>query len=322
VTVPTALGPVGADALGVTLMHEHVFLRDLDVELNTSQAGPGRWDEERELANAVAKLTELKAHGVDTIVDLSVIGHGRDAALLRRVAERSPVTIVLATGVYTYDEMPFGLRFRGPRTHDGEDPLVTIFVHDLTEGIADTGIRAAIIKAVTDHAGVTPGVERCLRAAARAHLQTGAPITTHTDPHTQRGLDQQRVFAEEGVDLGRVVIGHSGDTNDLDYLQRLLDAGSYLGMDRFGITAPLDTAQRVELVATLCEKGYAERMVLSHDTMCYVDWFGEWIYAAQPDWHYLHIPDAVLPALRERGVTDHQIEQMLVTNPRLILEQK
>src|SRR5207245_10838055 len=107
----------------------------------------------------------------------------------------------------------------------------------------------------TDAPGCTPVVGRVLRAAAKAHRLTGVPISTHTHAATRRGLEQQRIFAEEGVDLSRVVIGHSGDTTDLSYLEELIGNGSYIGMDRFGIDTILSFEDRVNTVAAMCSSG-------------------------------------------------------------------
>jgi phosphotriesterase-related protein len=138
---------------------------------------------------------------------------------------------------------------------------------------------------------------------------------------TRRGLDQQRIFLEEGVDLSRVIVGHSGDSTDLEYLEELIAAGSYLGMDRFGIDSILSFDQRVDVVVQLCRRGHAGRLVLSHDYSSFIDWFPEQDVAARfPNWGYLHIQQDVLPALRRRGVTDEQIRTMLVDNPRRIFE--
>jgi phosphotriesterase-related protein len=201
--------------------------------------------------------------------------------------------------------------------------MVNLFVRDLTEGIAGTGIKAAVIKCATDRPGITPGVERVLRACAQAHLATGAPITTHTHAASKRGLEQQRIFAEEGVDLGCVVIGHCGDTDDLGYLEEVIANGSILGMDRFGIDGYLPTPERVKVVAELCRRGYADRMVLSHDASCYLDWIpGEVPPSTMPNWNYLHISRDVVPALREAGVTDGMIDTMLIDTPRLYFERR
>ncbi|MHB8465689.1 MAG: phosphotriesterase family protein [Acidimicrobiales bacterium] len=315
--VQTARGAVEADRLGATLMHEHVFVLSTEIQANYEVG----WDEEARVAQAIERLNELKAAGIDTIVDLTVIGLGRCLPRIARIAEATDINIVVATGLYTYNELPHWFHFRGPGTPmDGAEPMVEMFVNDITEGIAGTNVRAGILKCATDRPGLTPGVERVLRAVAQAHKATGAPISTHTDARLRRGLEQQRVFAEEGVDLSQVVIGHSGDTEDLEYLEALMDAGSYIGMDRFGVDVYLPFEARVRTVAELCRRGRADQIVLSHDAACHMDWFDDGMLAASsPRWNYLHISNDVLPALREQGVSDDQIEQMLVVNPRRIL---
>jgi phosphotriesterase-related protein len=195
--------------------------------------------------------------------------------------------------------------------------MTALFVRDITTGIADSGVKAAFLKCAVDEPGLKPGVERVLRAVCRAHTETGAPITVHTHPHSGSGREVVRVLKEEGTDLTKVVLGHSGDSTDLDYLTELADSGCILGMDRFGINLITPFEERVSTVAALCERGYADRMVLSHDAACYIDWFPpRSVERFAPAWHYQHILDDVLPALRERGVTDDQIDTMLVANPR------
>jgi phosphotriesterase-related protein len=302
-------------------MHEHIFVLSPEMMANYPQA----WgDEEQRVADAVVRLNELKARGVDTIVDLTVIGLGRYLPRVARVAAQTELNIVVATGVYTYNDVPMYFHFTGPGTAlDGPEPMTELFVRDIEEGVAGTGIKAAILKCATDEPGVTPGVERVLRAVAAAHRATGVPISTHTHAATRRGLEQQRIFEQEGVDLTRVVIGHSGDTTDIGYLEELIAGGSYLGMDRFGADVYLPFEERVDTVAAMCERGHADKMVLSHDASCFIDWLPEDVVAvALPNWHYLHIHNDVLPALRARGVTDEQIDTMLIHNPRTIFEAK
>ncbi|MBP2454894.1 phosphotriesterase family protein [Mycolicibacterium lutetiense] len=318
-TVNTARGAIDTADLGTTLMHEHVFI--MSTELN--QNYPESWgDDASREADAITRLTELKAGGVDTIVDLTVIGLGRYIPRIARIAEATDLNIVVATGFYTYNDLPLTFHFSGPAVGLPE-PMTEMFVRDIEDGIADTGIKAAILKCATDEPGVTPGVERVLRAVAQAHRQTGVPISTHTHAESRRGLEQQRVFAEEEVDLSRVVIGHCGDTTDIDYLEELIANGSYIGMDRFGVDVFLPFEDRVATVATMCERGHAEKMVLSHDTWCYFDALPDELTAtALPNSHYLHIHNDVLPALRGRGVTEEQITTMLVDNPRRIFDRQ
>ena len=311
--IETLRGPVDTGDLGFTLMHEHVFVLSEGV----TETFPSLWDEEQQFASAREKLRELAGVGVQTIVDLTVLGLGRNLPRLQRVLGDLPLHVIVATGLYTYDELPRYFRSRDA------GHMAELFVRDISEGIQGTGVKAAILKCATDEPGVTQGVEKVLRAVARAHRRTGVPISTHTHPATRRGLEQQRIFDEEGVDLGRVVIGHSGDTEDTGYLEELLKRGSYIGMDRFGIDVYLTTEKRVATIAKLCELGYADRMVLSHDASCYIDWYPqEALRAAVPNWHYAHISRDVVPALRAAGVTDEQVRLMTVDNPQRIFERQ
>ncbi len=314
--VQTVLGPVDGRALGATLMHEHLFIMSPEID-----PGPGQWDEQAEQDQAVARLQELKAAGIDTLVDLTVIGLGRFLPRVQAVARRVPeLNVVVATGVYTYNEVPLTFHFQGPGTLlGGPEPMVELFVRDIEVGIGTTGVRAALLKCATDRPGMTPGVERVLRAVAQAHRRTGVPITTHTPtPPEPWGLEQQRVLADEGVDLSRVVIGHSGSTRNLDYLLALADRGSTLGFDHFGIEV-LSLAERLDLIAELCRRGHAERIVVSHDAMCYVDWFPRSLPESMPNWRWTHVPQDVVPAMREHGIDEAHVQAMLVDNPRRIL---
>ena len=319
--VNTAQGPVNTTDIGVTLMHEHVFIMTTEIAMNYPEA----WgDEDKRVADAIDRLNELKSRGVDTIVDLTVIGLGRYIPRIARVAAATDLNIVVATGLYTYNDIPFRFHYEGPGGMlDGPEIMTDMFVRDIEEGIADTGVKAGILKCATDEPGITPGVERVLRAVAQAHKRTGVPISTHTHAGLRRGLEQQRIFEEEGVDLSRVIIGHSGDSTDVGYLEELISAGSYLGMDRFGIDVILPFEERVNIVAQMCERGHADRMVLSHDANCYFDALPEQLVPQMaPNWNYLHIHNDVIPALKERGVTDEQLHTMLVDNPRRIFERQ
>ena len=318
-TIETATGPIDSASLGRVLMHEHVFIISPEMQHNV----PEDWgDEEARLGDAATRLQELKSAGIDAILDPTALGLGRYIPRIGVLAARIDLKILVATGLYTFNELPHYWGRRTPGSGpNGSDPMVNLFVRDIVEGIAGTGIKAAVIKCATDRPGITPGVERVLRACAQAHRATGTPITTHTNAAERRGLEQQEIFRSEGVDLGRVVIGHCGDSDDLGYLEEHIANGSILGMDRFGIDGYLPTAQRVAVVAEMCKRGYADRMVLSHDASCYLDWIpGEIPPSTMPHWHYLHISRDVLPALREAGVTEAQIDTMLVDTPRRFLE--
>lgn len=311
--VPTVTGSIDSADLGRVLAHEHIFVVGEEYRQNYQSD----WDEDAKVVDAVTQLSELKGLGIDTILDPTVIGLGRYLPRVQRVAEQIDLNVVVATGVYTYNEIPFQFHYTGPGLlFDVPEPLTELFVKDLTEGIADTGVRAGFLKCAIEEQGLTPGVERVMRAVAQAHVQTGAPITVHTNPHTQSGLVTQQVLAEEGADLTKVVIGHSGDSTDVDYLCKVADAGSLLGMDRFGLDVLLPFEDRIATVLELLRRGYAERMVLAHDASCFIDWFDqEAKRQVVPRWNYRHISQDVLPALLEGGASEADIDTMLVANP-------
>ncbi len=309
-TVPTVRRPLDTSQLGFTLMHEHVFNRSPGV----FEAWPHLWDRKAEIERAVGIFRELKANGVDTIVDLTTVDLGRDVEMVREVGMQVDLNIVMCTGVWRFPPRFFERR--------NPDPIADLFVKDIEGGIAPTDIRAGIIKLATEPT-VDALNETMLRAGARAHRRMGVPISTHTDVKTRSGLAQQDVFESEGVDLSRVVIGHSGDSDDLEYLTSIAKRGSYLGMDRFGLDFFLPTEKRVEAVAKLCEMGFAGQMVLSHDTNCFMDTIPRQIKEERmPNWHFLHITKDILPALRTSGVTEEQIRTMTVDNPRRVFERQ
>ncbi len=306
-TVETALGPVATAGLGPTLMHEHIVTRSPGVHENW----PHLFDRDAILSIADRKMADLYDRGIRTIVDLTTVDLGRDIDLILAVARRSRVQVIVATGVWWMPQRYFGAH--------GIDEVAELFIRDITAGIGTSGVKAAIIKCATDTAGVTPVIENVLRASARAQKATGVPISTHTWAAGRSGEAQQAIFAQEGVDLRRVIIGHSGDSEDLGYLRGLMERGSTIGMDRFGLDHFLPTAKRVEVLARLCAEGYAGKMVLSHDANCWTDMLSEDDKRrTRPLWHYNHISDDILPALRAAGVTEDQIQQMLVRNPQAI----
>lgn len=318
-TVETVMGPVDTGDLGFTLMHEHLFLRSENVH----DQWPHLEDLDARADDVAAKVNEAFAHGVRTIVDVTTPNMARDVPRLRRIAEQTQMNVICSTGLHPLLPIPFFLKYDAPRFAIGADRIAELFVRDLTVGYGDTGIKAGAIKV-----GCDPYLDEettaVLTAAGRAHRATGALITTHTKPKNKVGLVIQDVLESEGVDLSRVVIGHAGDSTDLAYLTALCERGSYLGMDRFGLDAPgwfrLTIEQRVDVVVEMCRRGFAQRMVLSHDSMSWCDFLPD---ARQeelmPRSRLTTVSDVVIPMLRDR-VDEKDIELMTVVNPRTLFE--
>jgi phosphotriesterase-related protein len=143
----------------------------------------------------------------------------------------------------------------------------------------------------------------------------------HSHPKSGTGLEQMRIFGEEGVEPAKVQIAHTGDTDDLDYIERLLDTGCWIGMDRYGLDIFLPTEQRQQTVLALLERGHADRMFLSQDWCSTLDWFTPEVEdqlkpTMAPNWSMTFLFEQVIPELKERGMTDEQLDQMMVENPK------
>ena len=309
--VETALGPIDVNDIGMCLMHEHIIIADWDMRSNYE----GYVDIEKEVPKAVASLNKAKERGVSTIVDLTPVNLGRDIHSILAVSKATGVNVICPTGFYWTEE---------PWMHGWDsDYLSNYMIKDINEGILDTGIKAGIIKCASDHPGVDDFNKKLLQASAIAHRETGAPISTHTTVSNSSARDHVAAFKEFGVDLSRVVIGLMGDSSDIDYLEEILSNGCFIGMDRFGLEAFLPTDVRVQTVATLCNKGYAGQMVVSHDACSFQDFFdGEYVEKFAPNWCYEHVPRDVLPALAAAGISQTDIDTMMIDNPRKVFSKK
>lgn len=307
--VETTAGPIDADAMGRTLCHEHLLTASETVRAQY----PHLHDAEREFARAVEQVRGAMRHGVRTIVDPACMDLARDARFASRVAQETGIQLVMATGIYGqhYTYLPHHFQTRD------EDYLADAFVHDIEVGIQGTPVKAAFLKTAADEPGITPDVEKVHRAAARASVRTGRPIMAHSRPASRTGLDQMRIFLEEGVAPDKVMIAHTGDTDDVDHIEELLALGPYIGMDRYGTDIFLPDPQRNMTVAELCHRGHAERMVLSQDACATIDWFPEEMVAQlAPNWNFTHIFETIIPQLLELGVEQAHVDVMLDVVPR------
>jgi len=315
-TVNTVLGPLDTAKLGFTLSHEHIVLSSAGIKEVYPEFIGSR---DAIIRDAAKQLTEAKKGGVDSMVDVTTLDLGRDVVLAREVSKRSGVNVIACTGIWR--DIPRAFWDAHP------DDVAALFVREITEGIEDTGVKAGIIKVATDQGGVTPANEIILRAAARASNTTGAPISAHTWALERVGEQQVRIFKEEKVDLNRVYIGHSNDTTDVEYLTGLLKQGVWLGLDR----TPGGTAagspmwpQRAETTKRLIDAGWGHRIMLGHDWSVYPGIIGtrkgqQAFLDTNPD-GFLFISRVFLPRLRELGVSEGAVKQMMVDNPRRFFE--
>ncbi len=312
-TAQTVLGPVPVDQLGKTLMHEHLMIGWPGWE---SDAAAPPYNRKETAKLCIDRMLELKSLGLTTFLDPCPIDLGRDVELMAEVSQATGVHIICATGLYKQDQgsAPY-FQFRAQFT-DIVGEMSEAFEKEIREGVGSTGIRPGVLKVATQAHRITPYEDSVLKAASRASRATGVPITTHTDEGTM-GREQLDTFAAEGVDLRRVVIGHSCGSADLAYHTAMLDRGAILGFDRFGLEILQPDRLRLAALIGLLGIGFEKQIVLSHDSVwC---WRGRPMPrpdAIIPNWKPSHVFTNIVPALRDAGVAESKIEAMLVGNPR------
>ena len=318
--VQTVTGPIEGEELGTTLIHEHLRVWDEAVHDQWPHAGTAEEEPPHEVAPgrefdvAVKEAKAALELGVKTICDPSAMFLGRDVKFMRRVAEETGLQVVPCTGIYTYDYLPQFLLTRDA------DQIAELFVHDIEVGIQGTEIKAGFIKCAADEPGVNENIEKIHRAAARASLKTGTPIMAHSRPASNTGPRQVEIFLEEGVDPSKVQIAHTGDSDDLGYIEGVLQTGVWIGLDRYGLNIYLPYDKRQATAKELLERGYADRMFLSADSCATLDYFappaiGQLVQAGMAeDWTIRIVPEKVLPELREAGMSEEQERTMMVDN--------
>ncbi len=292
----TVTGPVGRDELGFVLPHEHVF-----IDLVREYRGSGLLNDEH---LACQELGALKAAGGGTLVDLTPDEIGRDPAALRRVSEATGISIVMGCGHYRDPYLDRGWFDRTP-----VDVIADEIVRDITEGVRGTGVRAGIIGEIgADRRYISAAEERSFRAAARAHLKTGLTISTHA-ARWPVGLAQLKLLAEEGVDPGRVIVGHTDSVPIPGYHLALVEQGCYISFDSIGTGSSYDTHRAVDYVLDLVRAGFGSQILLSHD-VCLRDHL-----RATGGCGYAYLLTEFLPLLTAAGLDQEQVRAFVTDNP-------
>ncbi len=314
--IQSVTGKLKPEKMGRTLMHEHVLVGYAGWEADWVRPGPSR----REMHKVAAdKIEEMKDEGIKTMIDPCPSDLGRDIEFIAEVAQKAKFNIVAATGLYHEHEggsphWKSRTAFGGPQ----ENAMAEMMIAELTDGVGKSGIKAGIIKIATSAGVITDYEKTVLKAAAKASLETGAPITSHTDRGTM-GPEQQKLLTDLGVPAHRIIIGHCCGTSDHDYHMKIVRGGSYLGFDRFGLDIIHPDAERVTSLLKLIKKGAGSRVVVSHDTVwC---WRGEPIERKVLDeiekvWTPSHFTKRIVPRLLAGGATQADIDTLLLENPR------
>lgn len=315
-TVQTVLGPRGIETLGQTLIHEHA-ITCCDWSMRRA-FGHRYFEPETAVRIAVKKVKEAKAAGIDTIVDGTPVNLGRDISLIRRVSEESGVNVIVSTGFYHQQDPAL--------EYFPAEELLELLVYECEHGIEGQNVYPGFIKCAVDTRGFTPFIEKMLNMSAKLAVKTNLPVFCHTIPQMKQGNKVLDIMEENGVSAHHVIVGHSGDTADVEYLESMLKRGCYLGLDRFGMAYSSETSleSRCATAAKLCADDWSKKLFLSHDYAPILGFMQSWedeikpeTLVARPDFTYVH--KNALPLMKEYGVTQEQINDILVKNIQCFL---
>jgi phosphotriesterase-related protein len=275
-----------------------------------------KYRREDALAQAIDFFQRLHDYDVRTVVDPCPMDLGRDVELCALVAQKSGINLVCATGVYT-ENMGVPYTF----AHLDVNEIVDIYVKEIEDGIAWTGIKAGVIKIATGDGKVSDFERKALTAAARAARITGLPLISHTE-NASCGHDQIDIVTGEQVPSSQLLVGHSDGRDDHDYQRSLAERGAYVGFDRFGLEMIIADEVRMKNVKRLVDAGHRDRVLISHDTVhCFLGGppgglTQEAIDKQMPNWRLTHIFENVFPRLKEMGMSEADLEHIVTDNPR------
>jgi phosphotriesterase-related protein len=324
--VQTVLGPVDPSEITRVMQHEHL-LRYLPGPFPTGGAGDVR---DQNIAMSVTALGELPRLGFNTIVELSSYkGETRDAAGLADVSQLSGMHIVMGVAIYLETMSPQWAR------DASLDEMTERFEKDATVGVDGTDIKAGVFgEQATGLGSISPHEEKCLRAAARAAKATGRTLNTHTT-HSTMALEQVEILVkEEGLDPERIIIGHMDITDDVEYVRTVLRTGVTVAFDTIGkqfwdfVLAPLPVTAppgefakrayyrpdsgRLENLVTLVREGWTEKIVLSEDLTARESYLNERTHGTLG---LSYLGQVFVPMMEAAGISEEQVDQMLVSNP-------
>ncbi|HMM22537.1 MAG TPA: hypothetical protein PKA10_17580 [Selenomonadales bacterium] len=286
---------------GITYAHEHVTVDlsgvkgDIDCRLDCQ-------------GETIAEFRRLKALGVANVIDVTNRGMGRNVEYVQQVAARTGIHVVSATGYYKEPFLPEEVYALD------EKALADIMIAEILEGIDGTGIRAGIIGEIgASQDRITPAEAKVFAAAARAHRETGRPISTHTTLG-RLGLEQVDLLQRQGVDLAKVIIGHADLSGDAAYVLRLLDRGVFVAFDTIGKINYMAEERRLATLRAVCDRGLAGRVVLSMDITrrSHLASFGGIGYS--------YLLQSFIPFIRANGIAEADIQDMLCNNIHKIFQ--
>jgi phosphotriesterase-related protein len=336
-SVITVCGEISEKNLGITDIHEHI-LSDFSKNYEPPEETMDHSEAEQKVTlnnlgkvtlnpaaikdnlilsdeqMAILELEEFRKAGGRTVVDPTTVDMGRDPLALRRIATAVNINIITSTGYYLHNYNPGKLKKMTSEVIEEE------MSREIQEGIGDTGVRAGIIGEVGTSCRIFPTEKKVLVASARVNKKLGVPVMVHVDPQKRLAMEALDILSKHGANLKKVSICHM-DSNffEDEYYKAVLRRGAYIEFDTFGEHfclhpnyGPSDL-DRVKALIRLIEKGHVHSLMLGCDIClkCRLRRYG--------GWGYDHLLNNVVPAMKRLGVSETEINIMLIENPKKYL---
>lgn len=303
-------------------MHEHFLFGYCGFQ---GDATLGGFDEEAYTKACVKAVSDARAYGIETIVDATTNECGRNVRFLKKISDLTGINIICSTGYYFQAESSYAYWNFRKSFADIEQEIYDMMYTEVTKGIEGTDIKAGVIKLASSFNEITPMEEHFFKAAARVQHDTGVVIITHTQQGTM-GVQQADLLIANGASPEKIAIGHMCGSTDIAYHEDVLKRGVYVNLDRFGLQGELfhtpTDEQRMDVIKTLCDKGYGDKILLGHDSVNVN--LGRplvmtpFMQEALKDANIRTIGAKVLPGLKARGMSDNAIDALLTANPQRI----
>jgi phosphotriesterase-related protein len=299
--IQTVAGPVAPGELGVTLIHEHVMCDFVGAD----KTGPHRWKRDEVVEVMLPHLNALREAGGRTFVDCSPKYLGRDAALLKRLAEESGLHIITNTGLYKEPYLPdYAL-------HGTAESLADDWTREAEEGIEGTGIRPGFIKIAANEGPLNAIQQKIVRAAALTHLRTGLTIAAHTT-EGRTALQELDVLERKGVAAAAFIWVHADAGTESEVRLEAARRGAWIELDAVDPDSP---ERHVTMIQELLEAGMADQVLISQDR----GWYSVGEPRGGTPRPYEKLLTDFVPALEKAGISRSTIDKLLQDNPRRAL---
>jgi len=296
--IKTVLGNIPECELGITLVHEHFCCYS---EYLYQMAGKGYLDKEQLINVSIHYLKELKEkYSLNTFIDCTPVNIGRDIELLKEVSQKSGVNIICSTGFYYTEE---------PVLYNSSAELIAEYI------IKDAKkVNAGIIKCAVENETISEFNKKLLIASALAQKILRLPMVLHANANNKNGLKALKILLSEGVKPQAITVGHLSDTEDLEYIKQIAEIGCFIGFDRlYDNSSEEYISKKIEAIAELCNAGYEDKILLSHDALFFNGFEANPAINKQPRFSYYF--EYILPRLsKERA------EQIIIKNPLKMLK--